>query len=37
MRHAVYQPGDTLWAKFDITGYKFGENNRFSVDYGLAI
>jgi hypothetical protein len=37
MRHAVYQPGETLWAKFDITGYKFAENNRFSVDYGLAI
>jgi hypothetical protein len=37
MRSAIYSPGDSLWARFDITGYKFGDNNRFSVDYGLAI
>lgn len=37
MKPAVYHPGDMLWAKFDITGYKFAEGNRFSVDYGLAI
>jgi hypothetical protein len=37
MRPAVYHPGETLWAKFDINGYKFAENHRFSVDYGLAI
>jgi hypothetical protein len=36
-RPAVYHPGGTLWARFDIAGYKFGDNNRFSVDYGLAI
>jgi hypothetical protein len=34
---AAYRPGDMLWARFDITGYKFGENNRFSVEYGLAV
>lgn len=34
---AVYHPGETLWARFDIAGYKFGEGNRFSVDYGLAV
>jgi hypothetical protein len=34
---AIYHPGDTLWARFDITGFQFGEKNRFSVDYGLAI
>jgi hypothetical protein len=37
MRQAVYHPGETLWAKFDITGYKFNEKHDFSVDYGLAI
>jgi len=37
MRNPVYRPGETLWARFDITGYKFGEHNKFSVDYGLAI
>ncbi len=37
MRNPVYRPGEMLWAKFDIVGYKFGENHRFSVSYGLAI
>lgn len=34
---AAYRPGDTLWARFDITGYKFGDNNQFSIDYGLTV
>jgi len=33
----VFHPGETLWARFDIVGYKLGENNRYSVEYGLAI
>jgi hypothetical protein len=33
----VYHPGETLWARFDITGYKHGPKNRYSVEYGLAI
>ena len=33
----LYHPGQTLWARFDITGYKYGEKNRYSVEYGLAI
>lgn len=37
MRTASYHPGEMLWARFDITGYKFGDNNRYSVDYGLAV
>jgi hypothetical protein len=36
-RPAVYHSGGMLWARFDIAGYKFGDNNRFSVNYGLAI
>ena len=34
---AVYRPGETLRARFDITGYKFGEKNRYGVEYGLAV
>ncbi len=34
---AVYHPGETLWARFDITGYKYGGKNHYSVEYGLAI
>jgi len=34
---AVYHAGETLWARFDITGFKLGESNRLQVSYGLAI
>ncbi|HEV2202463.1 MAG TPA: hypothetical protein VGR73_21810 [Bryobacteraceae bacterium] len=34
---AIYRPGETLWARFDINGYKYGPKNRYSVEYGLAI
>jgi hypothetical protein len=37
VRSQVYHPGGMLWARFDITGYKFGPGNRFDVSYGLAI
>ncbi len=33
----LYHPGQTLWARFDMTGYKYGDNNHYSVEYGLAI
>jgi hypothetical protein len=36
-RSGLYYPGDTVWARFDVTGYKFGENNHFSVDCGMAV
>ena len=34
---AVFRPGEMLWARFDITGFKYGPKNRYAVDYGLAI
>lgn len=34
---AAYRPGDTLWARFDITGYKLAERNRFEVEYDIAV
>lgn len=37
MTAAIYHPGETLWARFNIVGYTFGEGNRFSVSYGLAV
>jgi hypothetical protein len=33
----VYHPGTTLWARFEMAGYKFEANHKFSVDYGLAV
>ena len=34
---AAYRAGDTLWARFDITGFKLGDKNRFDVEYGLQV
>lgn len=29
--------GETLWARFEITGYRIGKNNRIEVEYGLSV
>ena len=34
---AAYKAGDTLWARFDIIGYKFGAGNSVDVDYGISV
>ncbi len=34
---AAYRPGDTVWARFDMTGYKLGDKNQFDVEYGLRV
>ncbi len=34
---AAYKPGDTLWARFDIVGYKFGPHNSIDADYGISV
>jgi hypothetical protein len=34
---AAYRPGDSLWARFDMTGYKVGEKNLFDIEYGLVV
>ena len=34
---AAYRPGDAVWAKFDMTGYKLGEKNQVDIDYGLRV
>ena len=37
LKIAAYRPGDTLWARFDMTGYKLGEKNLFDIEYGLTV
>lgn len=37
LKTAAYRPGDALWAKFNIVGYKFGESNSVEVSYGVAV
>ncbi|MGA3025413.1 MAG: hypothetical protein ABSF98_11625 [Bryobacteraceae bacterium] len=34
---AAYRPGESVWARFDITGYKLGAGNSFDVQYGLTV
>jgi hypothetical protein len=33
----AYRPGDAVWVRFDITGYKFGPKYRYHVKYGLTL
>ncbi|MEO8025132.1 MAG: hypothetical protein ABI823_01580 [Bryobacteraceae bacterium] len=34
---AAYRGGDTMFARFEITGYKLGPDNAFDVVYGIEI
>jgi hypothetical protein len=34
---AAYRPGDALWARFDMTGYKLGDANQLDIGYGLSV
>src|ERR1700676_1368728 len=34
---AAYRPGDPVWARFEMTGYKLGEANQFDMELGLAV
>ncbi len=34
---AAYRPGDSLWARFMMTGYKIGDGNHFDIEYGLVV
>lgn len=33
----IYKPGDGVWAKFDITGYKYGPKNKIDVSYVTSV
>jgi hypothetical protein len=33
----AYRPGDVVWAKFDIAGFKYGERNKLDVSYLTAL
>jgi len=34
---AAYRAGDSVWVKFDVTGYKHGEQNATDVSYDVAV
>ncbi|MCU1260438.1 MAG: hypothetical protein JWO80_3323 [Bryobacterales bacterium] len=33
----VYRPGDNLFARFDITGFRYGDRNTIGVSYDVAV
>lgn len=37
LQTVVYHPGDMLWVRFDITGYKYGEQNSIDVGYDVQV
>jgi|SRR5215471_15022312 hypothetical protein len=34
---AAYRPGDSVWARFDITGFKYGDKNHIDVSYVTTV
>jgi len=37
LERAVYQPGDTVWTRFDITGFRYGPGNQIDVGYVVSV
>lgn len=36
MEKPAYKPGDAVWVKFDITGFKYGDKNKTDVSYSTS-
>ncbi len=37
LKSPAYRPGDQVWARFEMTGYKIGEKNAHTIAYGLEV
>jgi hypothetical protein len=37
LKTVAYRAGDILWVRFDVTGYKYGEQNAVDVAYDVAV
>jgi hypothetical protein len=37
LKVAAYRAGDMVWVRFDVTGYKYGEQNAIDVAYDVAV
>jgi len=37
LKTVAYRAGDILWVRFDVTGYKYGEQNSIDVTYDVAV
>lgn len=34
---AIYHPGDSVWVRFEFTGFRYGPKNHVHVEYGVAL
>lgn len=37
VEEAVYRPGDSVWTRFDITGFRYGPGNQIDVGYVVSV
>jgi hypothetical protein len=37
LKVVAYKAGDMLWVRFDLTGYKYGDQNAIDVTYDVAV
>jgi hypothetical protein len=37
LKIVAYRAGDKLWMRFDVTGYKYGDQNSIDVSYDVAV
>jgi hypothetical protein len=37
MARPVYRPGDSMWMRFDMVGYKYGAGNKIDVSYAASL
>jgi len=37
LEKAAYRPGDGVWARFDITGFRYGPRNKIDVSYVTSV
>lgn len=37
LKVAAYRAGDMVWVRFDVAGYKYGEQNAIDVTYDVAV
>lgn len=37
MDPVVYKPGDSVFVRFELAGFRLGEKNRYDVEYGIRV
>jgi len=37
LERPIYKPGDSVWAKFDLIGFRYGPGNKIDVSYVISV